>query len=152
MTPALYADLVLVEDNPTDLELTLRVLERNGFGGRYVTLKDGAEALDYVFHTGRYAPPYRADAPKVIFLDLKLPKISGMDVLRRIKSDERMRLCPVVVFTSSQQDRDILEAYELGANGYVVKPIDFARFSRAISEMSRYWLLLNQSPSPALSV
>ena len=150
MSASAHMDLLLVEDNATDLELTQRVLERNGFAGRFVAMKDGAEALDYIFQTGAYAPPNHSDAPKVVFLDLKLPKVSGMEVLRRLKADPRTHNWPVVILTSSQQDRDIAEAYALGANGYIVKPIDFTRFSHVIGEMSRYWLLQNQPPDSHL--
>jgi len=139
MSASAHMDLLLVEDNATDLELTQRVLERNGFAGRFVAMKDGA-----------YAPPNHSDAPKVVFLDLKLPKVSGMEVLRRLKADPRTHNWPVVILTSSQQDRDIAEAYALGANGYIVKPIDFTRFSHVIGEMSRYWLLQNQPPDSHL--
>jgi len=131
-------DILLVEDNPNDAELTLRALKKNELGGRIAIARDGAEALDYVFKSNQ--------RPRVIFLDLKLPKIDGIEVLRRIRSDDRTKSIPVVVLTSSQEERDITETYKLGVNSYVVKPVEFDKFYKTVSDLGRYWVLLNKSP------
>ena len=143
-TPAPAAELLIVEDNPSDLELTLRVLKKNNIANPVQVAKDGDEALDYLFCTGCFASRNPAQAPKVIFLDLKLPKVDGMEVLRRIKSDERTRAIPVVMLTSSQQERDVIESYRLGVNSYIVKPVDFSKFADSIAQLGAYWLSLNQ--------
>jgi CheY-like chemotaxis protein len=143
MTPTEAADLLIVEDNPNDLELTLRVLKKSKAARAIQIVKDGAEALDYLFGRGRFArdlPPL----PKVIFLDLKLPKVDGMEVLRQIKAHERTRAIPVVMLTSSQQERDVVESYRLGVNSYIVKPVDFSKFADSIVQLGSYWLRLNQ--------
>ncbi len=139
-------EILLVEDNPNDVELTLRALKKHNLINRVFVVKDGAEALDFLFTTGSYTQRNIENTPKVIFLDLKMPKINGLEVLRKIKSDERTRLIPVVVLTSSQEDPDIMECYDLGVNSYIVKPVDFDSFVQAVSELGFYWLLLNQSP------
>ncbi len=131
-------DILLVEDNPNDAELTLRALKKNELGGRIAIARDGAEALDYVFKSNQ--------RPRVIFLDLKLPKIDGIEVLRRIRSDDRTKSIPVVVLTSSQEERDITETYKLGVNSYVVKPVEFDKFYKTVSDLGTYWVLLNKSP------
>jgi CheY-like chemotaxis protein len=139
-------EILLVEDNPNDVELTLRALKKNNLTNSVHVVKDGAEALDYIFATGAYASRDINHHPKVILLDLKLPKVDGLDVLRRIKSDERTRVIPVVVLTSSKEERDLVESYKLGANSYIAKPVDFESFVKAVSELGLYWLLLNQPP------
>jgi CheY-like chemotaxis protein len=139
-------EVLLVEDNPNDAELTLRALKKNNLANKLVHVKDGAEAIDFVFAEGAFKRRKVESAPKVVLLDLKLPKVDGIEVLRRIKSDERTKTIPVVVMTSSREDRDLTECYELGVNGYVVKPVEFEDFVRAVSEMGFYWLLLNETP------
>jgi two-component system, response regulator len=140
------AELLLVEDNPYDLELTLRALQLNNVSSPISVVRDGAEALDFLFSPGKQMKNERVRSLKVIILDLKLPKVDGLEVLRAIKADERTRLIPVVVLTSSSEDRDILHSYLFGASSYIVKHVEFDKFSEAVSEVGRYWLLLNQSP------
>jgi two-component system response regulator len=140
-------DILLVEDNPNDVELMLQALKVNNLSNRIEIVRDGEEALEFLFGTGAYSDRSGAPAPKVILLDLKLPKVDGLEILRRLKSDPRAKLIPVVVLTSSREDRDILESYALGANSYIVKPVDFERFSRIVREFGLYWLSLNQPPS-----
>lgn len=139
-------EILLVEDNPNDVELTLRALTKNNITNKVHVVKDGAEALEYIFATGNYTKRNVEDHPKVILLDLKLPKVDGLEVLRRIKSDERTKVIPVVVLTSSKEERDLVESYKLGANSYITKPVDFDAFVKAVSELGLYWLLLNQPP------
>ena len=139
-------DILLVEDNPQDAELTTRALKKNNLANRLFTVEDGAEALDFIFCRGMYATREAGNSPKVILLDLKLPKVSGLEVLRVLKQDERTRSIPVVVVTSSREDPDIKTAYGLGANSYVVKPVDFDAFATAVSSLGLYWLLVNQPP------
>jgi CheY-like chemotaxis protein len=131
-------DILLVEDNPNDAELTQRALRKTDIGARLLIARDGAEAIEQVLTQGL--------RPRVIFLDLKLPKIDGLEVLRRIRSDERTRGIPVVVLTSSQEERDITESYKLGVNSYVVKPVEFDKFYRTVSDLGTYWLVLNKTP------
>lgn len=139
-------EILLVEDNPNDVELTLRALKKHNLANKVHVIKDGAEALEYIFANGSYAHRKVEDHPKVIFLDLKLPKVDGLEVLRRIKSDERTKIIPVVVLTSSKEERDLVESYRLGANSYITKPVDFESFVKAVTELGLYWLLLNQPP------
>jgi two-component system, response regulator len=131
-------DILLVEDNPNDAELTLRALRKIEMGTRVAIARDGAEAIDYLVKTEQ--------KPKVVFLDLKLPKIDGIEVLRRIRADERLKSIPVVVLTSSQEERDITETYKLGVNSYVVKPVEFDKFYKTVSDLGTYWVLLNKPP------
>jgi CheY-like chemotaxis protein len=138
-------EIVIVEDNPNDAELIARVFRKHDLAGTFVLLKDGAEALDFLF-ANRGIAHNAALAPKVILLDLKLPKVDGMEVLRRIKSDERTRSIPVVVLTSSSEHCDLTEAYRLGANSYVAKPVRFEEFSKAVADLGEYWLVLNKLP------
>lgn len=140
-------ELLLVEDNDGDAEMTIRALKKNNLANKIVRLKDGAEALDFIFAEGAYANRKVENGPKVILLDLKMPKVNGIEVLQRVKSDERTKTIPVVVLTSSQEDPDIKECYRLGVNSYVVKPVQFDAFVKAISELGVYWMLVNQSPS-----
>ncbi len=139
-------EILLVEDNPSDVELTLRALKARNLMNQVFVARDGAEALEFFFGEGPH--PWReiGIVPKVILLDLKLPKVDGLEVLRRLKGDERTRELPVVVLTSSREQPDIAEAYRLGANGYIVKPVEFEAFARAVSEVGLYWVLLNEPP------
>lgn len=137
-------EILLIEDNMSDAELTIRALKKNNLSNKLVHLKDGAEALDFIFGTGEYAGRNINDKPKVILLDLKMPKISGIQVLQKIKSDERTKKIPVVVLTSSKEDPDIEECYRLGVNSYVVKPVQFEKFLTAVSELGLYWMIVNQ--------
>ena len=139
-------DILLVEDNPRDAELTIRALKKRNIANTLHVVGDGAEALDYIFCRGEYAHREPSRPPKVILLDLKLPKVSGLEVLKAIKSKENTRVIPVVVLSSSREDPDIAAAYALGANSYVVKPVDFDVFMDAVSHLGLYWLLVNQAP------
>jgi two-component system, response regulator len=139
-------DILLVEDNPRDAELTIRALNKHNITHRLVTLEDGAEALDFIFCKGKFAERSITHQPKVILLDLKLPKINGLEVLKAIKTDKRTKMIPVVMVTSSKQESDMKAAYENGANSYVVKPVDFNTFIEAMSHLVLYWVLVNQSP------
>ncbi len=138
-------EVLLVEDNPSDAELTMRALKKRNLANKLFHAKDGAEALDFVFAQGAFANRRVENGPKVVLLDLKLPKVDGLEVLQRIKSDERTKRIPVVVMTSSREDKDLAACYEFGVNGYVVKPVEFEDFSRAVSELGFYWLLLNET-------
>jgi two-component system response regulator len=138
--------ILLVEDNRDDEELTLRALRKNNIGNKVHVVRDGAEALDFVFCAGEYAQRDIRDVPQVILLDLKLPKIDGLEVLRRIRADERTRLLPVVILTSSKEEQDLIEGYKQGANSYVRKPVDFNQFVEAVRELGLYWLVLNEAP------
>ena len=139
-------DILIVEDNPTDAELTLRALGRISLANRVTVVEDGEEALEYLFGTGRHTDRPDAGTPRVVLLDLKLPKLSGLEALARIRGDERTRQLPVVVVTSSRQDPDIREAYRLGANSYVVKPVEFDAFVEAMAQVGMYWMLINEPP------
>ncbi len=137
-------EILLVEDNPDDVELALHALKRNNFSNRIHVVRDGVEALEFIFGTGAYDGRNLHDVPRVILLDLKLPRLDGLEVLRRVKADARTRMIPVVVLTSSREERDIVESYQLGVNSYIVKPVDFQQFTEAVRELGLYWLLLNQ--------
>lgn len=138
--------ILLVEDNPDDELLTLRALERSNVLNEVVTVRDGVEALDYLFGRGAYAGRDTDVLPQLVLLDLKLPKLNGLEVLRRLREDPRTRLLPVVVLTSSDEERDIVESYRLGVNSYIRKPVDFVQFSEAVQRLELYWLVLNQEP------
>jgi len=138
--------ILLVEDNRDDEALTLRALKKNNIGNKIIVVRDGAEALDFLFCTGLYVDRDPHDMPQLILLDLKLPKVDGLEVLRRIRADERTRLLPVVILTSSNQERDLTEGYRSGANSYVRKPVDFNQFTDAIRQLGLYWLVLNERP------
>jgi two-component system response regulator len=139
-------EILLIEDNPNDVELTLHAFHEHNLANAVQFVRDGAEALEFIFGTGQYAGRSLKDGPKVILLDLKLPKVDGLEVLRKIKADIRTKSLPVVVLTSSQEDRDIVESYRLGVNSYIVKPVDFEQFTKAVRDLGSYWLLLNQMP------
>ncbi len=139
-------EIVIVEDDPNDAELITRVLRKHNLFNRLTLLKDGAEALDFFFGRGAYASQTAGTAQRVILLDLKLPKVDGIEVLQRLKSTEHTRNIPVVILTSSREERDLKDAYNLGVNSYVTKPIDFKEFAKAVAEMGMYWLLLNKTP------
>lgn len=133
------AEILLVEDNPNDAELAIRALKKNNLANKLLHLQDGEAALDYLFNE-------KNRMPKLILLDLKMPKVDGIEVLRRLKSDEQKRVIPVVVLTSSKEDRDIVESYKLGVNAYIVKPVDFDQFVSAVAQLGFFWMILNQPP------
>jgi len=139
-------DIILVEDNPDDASLAIRALRKNGINNSLVHLKDGEEAIDFIFCKGIYSRRTLDELPKLILLDLKMPKIDGFEVLRQVKSDARTSLIPVVLLTSSNQEKDILRSYQLGANSYIVKPVEFGLYVKTIGDTGSYWLLLNQLP------
>jgi two-component system, response regulator len=140
-------EILLVEDNPQEAELTIRALKKKTLANHFVHVHDGQEAVDFIFNRGQYKGSKAYEMPKVILLDLKLPKLDGLEVLRQIRLDQRTKVIPVVILTSSQQDRDLIEAYALGANSYIVKPVDFEKFLEVVSNMVTYWLVLNELPS-----
>ena len=144
MNESCSVEILLVEDNPQDLELTQRALRKANLTNCIHVARDGAEALEFLFCEGAHAARKIEDGPKVILLDLKLPKLDGLQVLKRIKSDPRTRSIPVVVLTSSKEQNDVVESYHLGVNSYIVKPVNFERFAAAVQEVGMYWLLLNQ--------
>jgi two-component system response regulator len=146
MTESNPVEILLIEDNPQDLELTQRALRKANLTNYIHIARDGAEALEFLFCEGAHAARKIEDHPKVILLDLKLPKLDGLQVLKRIKSDPRTRAIPVVVLTSSKEQNDVVESYHLGVNSYIVKPVNFERFAAAVQEVGMYWLLLNHAP------
>lgn len=139
-------DVLLIEDNPQDSELTVRAFKKNRMANNIVTINDGAEAADYIFCRGKYKDREPSRKPKIILLDLKLPKLDGLEILKMIKENNTTKMIPVIIVTSSMEDPDIKKAYDLGANSYVVKPVDFDSFSEAISKLGFYWLLVNKPP------
>jgi two-component system response regulator len=141
-------EILLVEDDPADAELTIRALRRHRLANKIVHVSDGEQALDFVFCQGAYSNRSMTNEPRVIILDLKLPKVTGREVLRAMKADPIARLIPVVVLTSSREERDIIESYRLGVNSYIVKPVDFDKFAEAVKELGLYWLVLNVPPEP----
>ncbi|MBX3230404.1 MAG: response regulator [Labilithrix sp.] len=138
--------ILLVEDNASDEELTLRALRKSNIGNKVVVARDGAAALDYLFVRGAYAERDPREEPQVVLLDLNLPKVGGLDVLRAIRADARTKVLPIVILTSSKEDRDLVKGYALGANSYIVKPVDFTQFADAVRQLGLYWLVLNQKP------
>jgi two-component system, response regulator len=141
-------EILIVEDNPLDLEMTLRGLRKANIVNRIHVARDGAEALEYLFCEGAFADRRIEDVPRFVLLDLKLPKVDGLEVLARMKADPRTRAIPVVMLTSSKEQRDLVESYQLGVNSYIVKPVDFDKFVQAARELGTYWLMLNQTPDP----
>jgi len=139
-------EILLVEDSMEDAALAIRALKKKNLGNKLVHLKDGVEALDFIYGTGAYEGQKISFLPKVILLDLKMPRLNGMEVLKKIKSDPQTRAIPVVILTSSAEDPDIKAAYELGANSYIVKPVEFDNFSQVVSDLGMYWVVLNKSP------
>ncbi|MCZ7382970.1 MAG: response regulator [Candidatus Methanoperedens sp.] len=146
MTDINEVEILLVEDNPNDAELALRALKKHNLANRIHLVKDGAEALDFIFGKGAYAGRNVGNKPKVVFLDLKLPKVDGLEVLHKVKSDERTKTIPIVVLTSSHEERDLVESYKFGVNSYIVKPVDFDKFIQAVAQLGMYWMLLNKQP------
>ena len=144
--------IFLVEDNPDDVELNLRALRKQNITNQVGVMKDGAEALDYLFGTGNYLGRDTSQVPTLILLDLKLPKVGGLEVLKRLRQDPRTRLIPIVVLTSSAEEKDLIESYSLGCNSYVRKPVDFIEFAEAVRQLGLYWLLINESPPKAGAV
>lgn len=140
-------EILLVEDNPNDVELTLRALKKHSIANHIEIVRDGAEALDFIFCTGPYTDRSIENNPKMILLDLKLPKVDGLEVLRQVKSDPRTKTIPVVVLSSSREERDLVESYRLGVNSYITKPVDFEQFTEAVRQVGLYWLSLNQQPA-----
>lgn len=138
--------ILLVEDNPDDIELTIRALSKSNILNKVVVAHDGVEALDFLFGTGTYAGRDLSVMPTVILLDLKLPKINGLEVLQRIRADERTKFLPVVILTSSNEEQDLINGYQLGVNSYICKPVDFVQFTEAVRQLGLYWLLLNEQP------
>ena len=140
--------ILLVEDNSSDEELTLRALRRSNIANEVIVMRDGAAALDYLFGRGPHAGRDTTELPQVVLLDLNLPKIGGIEVLRAIRADDRTKLLPVVILTSSKEDRDLISGYASGANSYIVKPVDFTHFAEAVKQLGMYWLVINQRPPP----
>ena len=139
-------EIILVEDSIEDANLIMRSLKKNNLSNSIIHLQDGAEALDFMFARGAYKARNIEDKPKVILLDLKMPKIDGLQVLRDLKADDRTKSVPIVIMTSSREDKDLVESYKLGANGYVVKPVSFDNFAKAVADIGIYWLMVNQAP------
>ncbi|HXB13858.1 MAG TPA: response regulator [Bacteroidia bacterium] len=144
MTTEDIVEILLIEDNPDDAALTIRALKKHNLANRLTHLKDGVEALEFIYGTGAYAGRNISVTPKVILLDLKMPKVNGIEVLTKLKSDNATKAIPVVVLTSSAEDPDIKKCYELGANSYIVKPVEFDNFTKKISELGMYWMVLNK--------
>ncbi len=138
--------ILLVEDNPDDEALALRALRRSNITNKVIVVRDGAEALEFLFSTGGYADRDTSECPAVVLLDLKLPKVGGLEVLKRVRADERTKLVPVVVLTSSKEEQDLVDGYRFGCNSYVQKPVDFVQFAEAVRQLGLYWLLLNEPP------
>ncbi|MGB2601552.1 MAG: response regulator [Candidatus Omnitrophota bacterium] len=138
--------ILLVEDNQDDIDLTIRALKHNNITNEVVVLNDGEDALEYLFHEGKYSELEPGNMPAVVLLDIKLPKLNGLEVLKKLRSNERTKVVPVVILTSSQEESDVLNGYNLGCNSYVRKPVDFEQFSEAVRQLGLYWLLLNEPP------
>ena len=149
MSELQQVEILLVEDNPRDAEMTLRSLKRSNFANRVHWVKDGAEALEFMFREGEYASRAADRTPRLVLLDIKMPKVDGIEVLRRLKADERTRATPVVIMTSSNEERDVIESYALGANSYIVKPVQIDAFLKTVGDIGLYWLLTNRVPERA---
>jgi two-component system response regulator len=145
-------EVLLVEDNAHDAEMTIRSLKKVNLANNLVHVKDGEEALDFIFAQGKFADRDIVNGPKVILLDIKMPKVDGIEVLRRLKANEATRCIPIVIMTSSKEEQDIISSYELGVNSYVVKPVDFEGFAKAVSQLGMYWLLTNQPPLSLIKI
>ena len=141
-------EILLIEDNPHEAQLTIRTLKKHNIANNLVHIDDGAEALDFIFSKGKHAANEKIQQPKLILLDLKLPKVDGIEILRQIKANEKTKMIPVVALTSSREEKDILDTYKLGVNSYITKPVDFESFAKAIVEVGLYWVILNESPPP----
>jgi len=152
MNEAGNVEILLVEDNPADAEMTLRALRRNNLANKVHWVKDGEQALEYMFRTGTYASRAPAVVPKLVMLDIKMPKVDGIEVLRRVKANEETRTVPVVVMTSSNEERDVVDSYRLGVNSYIVKPVDFEKFTETARVLGLYWILMNQLPQGLVPV
>jgi len=144
--PTTVVDILLVEDNPTDAELCIRALKKHKFANHLIWLKDGQEALDFLFAAGAYKERAIKNSPRVVLLDLRLPKVDGLEVLRKVKADDRLKMIPIVVLTSSKEDKDVAECYKLGANSFIAKPVAFEEFSDVVERLGLYWLLVNRPP------
>ena len=144
--PTTEVEILLVEDNPNDAELAIRALKKHNLANHVAVVTDGEEALEFMFARGKYSKRNVESGPRIILLDLKLPKVDGLEVLRAIKSDPRTKIIPVIVLTSSKEEKDIVESYKLGVNSYILKPVDFDKFVESVKDIGYYWLLLNQSP------
>lgn len=147
MTQQHEVEILFIEDNPHEAELTIRGLKKHNLVNKLKHIDDGAEALDFIFSKGIYADREKSPTPKLIILDLKLPKVDGLEILRQLKADERTKTIPVVVLTSSQEESDVVESYRLGVNSYIVKPVNFESFSKAVADLGLYWIILNHSPN-----
>jgi len=140
-------EILLVEDNPHDAEMTIRALKKVNLSNKLIHVKDGAEALDFIFAKGAFSDRHIENKPRVILLDIKMPKVDGIEVLRQIKLNDTTKTIPVVIMTSSKEEQDVITSYDLGVNSYVVKPVDFEGFAKAVSELGFYWLITNQQPN-----
>jgi len=141
-----YVEILLIEDNLHEAELAIRALKKHNLTDRLKHIDDGADALDFIFSNGAYSDRSNSLNPKLILLDLKLPKVGGLEILRQLKTDERTKMIPVVVLTSSKEEKDVIESYKLGVNSYIVKPVNFDSFTQAVAELGLYWIHLNQNP------
>ncbi len=146
MSEQQQVEILMAEDNPKDAEMTQRALRKYNFGNRLLWVKDGAEALDYLFCRGAYAGRDPLQPPKLVLLDIKMPKVDGIEVLRQVKADAKLRVIPIVVMTSSNEERDVVESYRLGVNSYIVKPVDFSAFLDVVAKIGLYWVLTNRVP------
>lgn len=147
MTKPKSAEILLIEDNPNDVELTRRALGKHNLADKLFVVRDGEEALDFIFRRGEYEYLEMSQMPRLVLLDLKLPKVTGLEVLEKIKNNKRTKVIPVVVLTTSREERDMVKSYQLGVNSYIVKPVDFIKFVNAVAEIGMYWLITNESPS-----
>lgn len=140
-------EILLIEDNPHEAELVIRTLKKNNLANHLLHIDDGAEALNFIFATEKYSERKIEDHPRLILLDLKLPKVDGLEILKQVKSDERTKSIPVIILTSSREEQDLIKSYKLGVNSYIVKPVDFESFSKSVTELGLYWMVLNENPN-----